>query len=177
MLAKKWTFPSLHWPRPLWLSVRIVGVHHTRETYLDDVSWTTPPALLNQSFFSLISLVRANSGASISKITLRKQTCALLLGHFSAEWFLELQRSCFWEPFFSQLCFLTTSGLLQAVGRPWGGANQPESDLSVCTHLINDANYYEHKRQEPLWRLWCFTRRLHPSSIISSTLVSHQSCP
>lgn len=144
---------------------------------VDDVSWTTPPALLNQSFFSSHQPCEGELWHIDFKITSRKQTSALLCGHFSAEWFLELQRSCCWEPFFSQLCFLTTSRLLQAVGRAWGGASQPESDLSVCTHLINDANYYEHKRQEPLWRLWCFTRRLHPSSIISSTPVSHQSCP
>lgn len=160
---------------PLWRPHRWCAPHkrNVPRWCVVNNSASTPKPII----FFPISLVRENSDALISKITLIYQTCALLCGHFGAELFLELQRSCCWEPFFSQLCFLTTLQLLQAVGRPWGGANQPKSNLSVCTHLINDANYYEHKRQEPLWRLWCFTRRLHPSSIISSTSVSHQSCP
>lgn len=48
--------------------------------------------------------------------------------------------------FFLSLFFSELSLHLQQM---WGGVSRPESDISVCMHLIN-ANYYEYKKQEPL---------------------------
>lgn len=66
---------------------------------------------------------------------------------------------------------LFCSELSLCLQQMWGGVSRPGSDISVCMHLINDANYYEHKKQKPLWTLRHFTCYLPSLSLIGFTVL------